>query len=244
MIEINLLPPEYRPVERTPLPRRLTIFVGVLMGCVSAAVCAWLMFVKVPNARTERNSAEQEAQKKEVEANEVLAKEALIKGFEARANVLRELYDERIPWAKLLDRLTEARNKVDSDDGNGVVLTSLELKRGPAAGPALGGKRREMLQLVIKGCVPCFEAEPSADKLRNAYLRFVNALRADKEFADNFEGDPLLPGDRIDKSLPAAASAASRGNDQDLPKAKLEFQVIFTFKPPEPAAKKAAAGNP
>ena len=30
MIEINLLPPEHRPVERTPLPRFMTILVGVL----------------------------------------------------------------------------------------------------------------------------------------------------------------------------------------------------------------------
>jgi Tfp pilus assembly protein PilN len=250
MIEINLLPPEYRPVEHTPLPRRLTIFVGVLLSCIGAAVCAWLAFVRIPNARTARDGAQQEAQKKKEEANEVLSKEAKIKSFDTRKNVLRELYSERVCWAKVLDRLAEARGKVDAkmDAGEGsVVLTSLELKRGAAAGPVGPGKRREVSQLVIKGCVPSFDADPSADKLRNQYLQFVAALGEDKEFADLFDGPPKLTGDRVIPSLASAGAPGARdaGQKMPMPKSGLEFEVIYTFKPPAPpAGTPGAPGTP
>lgn len=226
MIEINLLPPEYRPVERTPLPRRLTIFAGVLLVCSTAAVCAWLMFITVPKARQALDATRQEADKKLAQKLEVENKKAEITSLNVRAEILRGLERERLPWAKLLDHLADARAKVDS-----VVLIGLDLKRGPAAGPAVAGRPREVSKLTIKGLVVS-DSEPQSDELRKAYLRFVDALGKDKVFADMFEGEPQLVGDRV---VQISASSGARGKDERMPKGGLEFEVVFTFKAPAPA---------
>jgi hypothetical protein len=238
MIEINLLPLEYRPVERTPLPRRLTIFAGVLLACSGAAICAWLFFVKIPEARTQLANAQQQAEKKKVEKLEVESKEAEIRNLDVRANILRGLQRDRLPWAKVLDRLADARSKVDS-----IVLTGLDLKRGPAGGPIVAGRPREVSQLDVKGLVISYDDDPQSDRLRADYLRFVEVLRNDKAFADIFDSNVKIPGDRMNKTLAPSGAGAK---DANLPKAGLEFELIFTFKPPTaPApATPAAAGRP
>jgi hypothetical protein len=87
-----------------------------------------------------------------------------------------------------------------------------------------------------------YEANPQSDQLRKEYLRFVDVLRNDKAFADNFESEPSLRGDRMIESL--GSTAGARGKDEHVPKAGLEFEVVFTFKTPSAAAGSATTGKP
>jgi hypothetical protein len=99
----------------------------------------------------------------------------------------------------------------------------------------VAGRPREVARLDIKGYVVDYSPDPQSDQLRKDYLRFVNVLMSDKTFADLFEGEVLMVGDRFNPNL--SSSAGAKG--ELLPKAGLEFEVILTFKPPP-----AAPGRP
>ena len=50
MIEVNLLPEDRRPVERTPLPRFLTILGGVIGFCIEGIFVVFLLTL-IPQKR-------------------------------------------------------------------------------------------------------------------------------------------------------------------------------------------------
>ncbi len=51
MIEIDLLPEEYRRLEMTPLPRRLVIFTGAALVSICLFVLIWLQVNLLPRLR-------------------------------------------------------------------------------------------------------------------------------------------------------------------------------------------------
>jgi Tfp pilus assembly protein PilN len=228
MIEINLLPPEHRPVERTPLPRLLAILGGVVLLAASGVALAYLALVAVPKATAERNNKRRDMEAEKTKAEAVLRLEQQLKAFEARESVLTALFRERICWSRLLDRLAEARK--NSKDA--VVLTALELKTTSTPGAA--GKASESRQLYLKGYVPA--PEGAATDLRKSVLEFIETLRKDRKFTDVFQGEPLYRGDRFIENLGTGTGGAKP--DPRIPKSGLEFEVAFNFKaatpPPAP----------
>jgi Tfp pilus assembly protein PilN len=247
MMEINLLPPEHRPVERTPLPRLMTILLGVLLSTAGVVAWAWLSLVIVPKAARDCEAQKQAMIKAKGEADEVQKIESELNAFKARENVLRGLFNERVCWARLLDRLAEARAKMKEDEE--VVLTNVEFKKTAALGLAVPGRPAETRQLYLKGFVASRQKDAPAGGLRKIYLGFIEVLTNDKAFASEFEGDPRFLGDRLVDDLRNVTVAGGRDprNLGELPKAVLEFEVSFDFKPlqlPAPPAPLAAAPAP
>jgi hypothetical protein len=251
MIEINLLPPEHRPVERTPLPRLLTILCGVLLSAAAVIAWLWLSVVSVPNAKRRCEAAKAEMEKVQQVAKRVQQIESELKADTDRQNVLNDLFNQRISWAKLLDRLAEARASVKSTDD--VVLAKVEIRRATSA--AVPGKSVESRQLYVQAFVATGRKEAGARELSDTAFEFIRALCRDSAFKQDFEceeaGDKNAKysylGDQFVELRPTAAApkdargpAEARDSKDEL-KATLTFDVIFTFKPPLTTAKPAAS---
>jgi Tfp pilus assembly protein PilN len=185
MIEINLLPPEHRPVERTPLPRFLTIFFGVLLSAAGAVAWLWLWQVAVPRAERRCHDKQLAMEQAKKGAEEVQRIEQELKAAKDRENVLRDLFNQRLAWARLLDRLAEARAKTKASED--VVLTNVDLKKGTSV--ASPGRPTETRQLSLKGFVASGRKDASAGELRETCFAFLQALCGDAEFKKDLECD-------------------------------------------------------
>jgi len=229
MIEINLLPPEHRPVERTPMPRLLTILVGVLLTMFGVVFWSWLFFIRIPDAVTQRNESKEKERALKRQADEVIALEQEIKLFQQREETLRKLYKTRVRWTRVLDRIAEARKT-----GGEVVITALEIKKGTSGGRGRRGPPSRVLD--VKGFVPSYASDPVAAQLSRPYYAFVKALQADKKWQEIFDGDPEYKVIKMNYF----SKSGSDSKKKDMPKAGLEFNVAFTFKSNDPAPKPRA----
>lgn len=102
MIEINLLPESMRKAEATPLPRFVALCVGILM--VSLLLVVNLHFKRnlVPDEENQLDLKQQEKAEKEAQVGTLNELRAEIAAIEEHVGVVRELYDKRRVWAKLL----------------------------------------------------------------------------------------------------------------------------------------------
>jgi len=250
MIEINLLPPEHRPVDRTPVPRLLTILVGVLLAMVGTVLWAFLTFVFIPSETLRRDEARSQEATRKAQAEEVKQLEAKREVYKKREETLRTLYTKRIRWNRVLDRLAEAR-KASGD----VVLTKIDLKKGTAT--TVAGRRGEPTrQLHLLGYVPGFSEDAVAADLTRPYQAMVRTLSEDQKWLSLFESEADYRSVELFKfSQNAATSGKDKDKDKDrdkkaLPKVGLKFHVIFTFKsteppkPPPPAVVKPVVPKP
>ncbi|HOX07982.1 MAG TPA: hypothetical protein PK280_16410 [Planctomycetota bacterium] len=245
MIEINLLPPEHRPVERTPLPRLLTILGGVLLTAAGVVIWVWLSMVSIPKAKQRCEDRRQAMEKAKKDEAEVLKIEQELKAAKDRQDVLNELFNQRVSWAKVLDRLAEARAGVKGLDD--VVLTRVEFKKSGGSAPGRKGAA-EVRQLFVQAFVSTNRKEANAGELREVGLAFIKSLCADSAFKQDFECEEngeqnakyTYLGDQMVENASKPGAAAGRGA-KDAPAATLNFEVLFTFKPP-PVVNKPAAG--
>lgn len=104
MIEINLLPPQYRTVERTPLP----VFLGVIGGIVViAGLGMWwgALVTQKNNLITNRDTKKniKEAKAREVEEIKKLEKE--IADSQGRIDTVLGIAESKIYWGAKLDQL-------------------------------------------------------------------------------------------------------------------------------------------
>jgi hypothetical protein len=233
MIVINLLPPEHRPVERTPLPRLLTILVGILLSMALLVFWAFITFVKLPEATSKRDDRKRVEATLRVEAEKIKVLENKLSLFRKREETLRQLYRDRIRWTRVLDRIAESRQA-----GGPVVLTSMEIKSSAGSARAKGKATR---QLILKGFVPHFgEGKLAGQQLNQACMDFVNRLVKDAKWKEIFEeGEPEFKSLRENASIGGQSARASAKETEGksappMPNGGWEFEVVFTFKPSEP----------
>jgi Tfp pilus assembly protein PilN len=107
MLEINLLPEEYRVGEGTPKPRFFTTIIGV------AAVCVLMVFYWLYHWTAYRPEVtRKEVLTEDIKKNEVIKKDydklrAEITSLRRRRDALEELWQTRMAWSKKLDQLTD-----------------------------------------------------------------------------------------------------------------------------------------
>jgi Tfp pilus assembly protein PilN len=126
MIEINLLPPQYRTVERTPLP----VFLGVIGAIVVVAGLGmwWAALVNEKNNLiTERDSKKTIRDAKAREVEEIKKLEREIADSQGRIDTVLGIAESKIYWAAKLDQLMRilpsfAWVESVAYDGNRVVL--------------------------------------------------------------------------------------------------------------------------
>ena len=67
MIQINLLPPEYRPTSGTPVARFAAIVVGIVLVLSAGGVYAYTHFIELSNVRELKRSREEEVRSTEMQ---------------------------------------------------------------------------------------------------------------------------------------------------------------------------------
>ncbi len=110
MILINLLPPELRPIKRTPLP----YLVSMLMLALAVAVIGYLYVAQQTKiAAVEKQSLASEREldqlKDIVEEYNQLSEQKI--GLQERIVTIKEILSDRIIWSKKLHRLAELTPK-------------------------------------------------------------------------------------------------------------------------------------
>jgi Tfp pilus assembly protein PilN len=104
MIEINLLPPQYRTVERTPLP----IFLGLIGGIVLVAVTGLYLVALTTKTQTLQNEqlrlvAIREAKAKEVEDIRKIERE--LQESQGRIDTVLGIAESKLYWAHKMEQL-------------------------------------------------------------------------------------------------------------------------------------------
>lgn len=104
MIEINLLPPQYRSVERTPLP----VFLGLIGGLalIGVAFISLMIMVKAAQRAEETRlvkAKERDDKKKQAEAVDQLQRD--IQEAQGRVDTVLGIAESKVPWAIKLDQL-------------------------------------------------------------------------------------------------------------------------------------------
>ncbi len=233
MIEVNLLPPEYRRVERTPLPRFLVFIVGV-----AAIVASLFYLISVGYFRINREKGRSEDLKKQVELQkgQLLDYDRLkteIASFEARKSALEQMWHSRILWSVKFDQLSDL---VPSYVG----LTRLEFT------PAAGRRARATIGEETAGTLvlDCISATADEKRLAN----FMRVLKG--------EASPEAPAERsVGKEFFKDFSAlVDSGWDKEelsdyVEKEALKFRLELLLKPlgpkaPQPVTRPARTVTP
>lgn len=106
MIEINLLPEEFRPHEGTPLPMFLTIVIGFVVSC-SLAAWGLTLAQERTHLKAERRSMEEERDTWRKKAEEI---DAIIKEtntLKKRQETIINISRSKILWSVKLTQLTQ-----------------------------------------------------------------------------------------------------------------------------------------
>jgi Tfp pilus assembly protein PilN len=173
MIEINLLPPQYRPVERTPLPLFLSFVGGIVL--VGAALLFYVALVKSTSTlMSERESAATKCGKLEKIANEADRLEKEVKEAGARIDTLFMISQSKIFWSRKLDQLVIVRPA-------SIWLDSITLTEG----------KKEEPGVLVLGC-----NSRGGDFAK--VEAFLIMLRKDDNFIYNFQDAYSLGVDRVD----------------------------------------------
>jgi len=140
MITINLLPADLRPIERTPLPRFLTIVVGAALAGVGVFFLVLLQFILIPRVRDSISKEEEVLANLNQQTAQYQTLTDALKSITQRENALQEIYKTRTIWWKKLDLLC------DLVPTSYIGLAALDFSE-PAAGAAKTGSDGGTLKL-------------------------------------------------------------------------------------------------
>jgi hypothetical protein len=145
MITINLLPPEYRKQERTPLSRFIVLLVGVLILFSSGAFFVYVRYYLLDFANTELATTKAELENVKERHDYYKALVVLQKKYQTREDTIRNIKESRIPWSvKLMQfydffALDEFSNRAWID-GLTVRMTQRRVASRRATGPQAAGQ--------------------------------------------------------------------------------------------------------
>jgi Tfp pilus assembly protein PilN len=212
-IEVNLLPAELRRVERTPLPRFLTIIIGTVLTMTTAAFAVIVNLRKVPDLRQSENALVVQIgalQKQEKEYEQLVS---AIEEFTDRKSAIAEIWRKRVEWAEKLSQLCDLTPR-----HVGLKEIKLEETRGARSGK---GAEEPGGSLVLDSI------SAGSDHSRLAWFRRV--LRG--EVAPESSKDPALGKDFFSsfmKMEPTATRLVELDDYEE--KQALEFQLLLTLK--------------
>jgi len=152
MIQINLLPPELKKRERTPLAVFLPFVACLATTLTVAAFAAWVHFdclAEAVNEHAQNDSVLAQRQPQLKYEKSLLAEE---RDYKSRADTIRNIAGSRLLMTRRLDELFEIIES-GKEDGHLIWLTSLKMAPAPEnnrrirgrKGPEVGGS------LTLKG---------------------------------------------------------------------------------------------
>lgn len=107
MIQVNLLPAEYRTADRAPLSRMLGLALGVALAAGSMMLFVWVKVVLVQNEQRRKEDKTKEVARLKVKAAEYNTLLALKNQREARLKRIDEIKDKDPKYARLLAEMTQ-----------------------------------------------------------------------------------------------------------------------------------------
>ena len=107
MITVNLLPPELRPVEHTPLPRLLVIYTGVALAAIGLTLLVFMHFSWIPDIQTKIDNKTQEVESLKQQAAEYETLNLALQNITQRENACEEIWRTRTLWWHKLDLLCD-----------------------------------------------------------------------------------------------------------------------------------------
>ncbi len=136
MIQINLLPPEYRPRTGTPVARFVAIVVGVVLVASATGVLFYTHFIELANTQELRDVRAEEATSKERQRDYSMALQREIDVYEKRRNAIQTINRSRTLWSRKLDQFFDIVTSQTNQDAYQVWLDTLEVP------PAARARRR------------------------------------------------------------------------------------------------------
>lgn len=140
MIQINLLPPEYRPRTGTPVARFVAIVVGVVLVASATGVLFYTHFIELANTQELRDVRAEEATSKERQRDYSMALQREIDVYEKRRNAIQTINRSRTLWSRKLDQFFDIVTSQTNQDAYQVWLDTLEVP--PQLAPVGGRSRR------------------------------------------------------------------------------------------------------
>ena len=154
MITLNLLPPELRKRERTPLAVLLPLLAGLICVLSAGAVAAYVHFVWLSEVVNEREQlvAELNQKKPRLKYEEnLLAEES---EYKKRADTIKNIASGRILMTQRLDQIAEITTAGDSKSQESYLVWVKEMKYSPASNRGrkrIKGAAKSGGQISLKG---------------------------------------------------------------------------------------------
>ncbi len=182
---INLLPPEMRKKERTPMKALLPF-----LGCVAtvgagAAFWAWLHFGELATARNIKSDLESQSASRKGQVDYVKSLRSEESEYTDRAKTITTIAASRMNWTRKLDELIRVMTDDHSSERYLAWIRSMDVKPPAGAGK---GKSQEGEQILLKGL--CFASSNGSDDALQRY----NQLHEATNQSDFFRGDFLSMG--------------------------------------------------
>jgi len=198
MIKVNLLPVEYRKVERTPILRFVTIVCGVVLSASAIGAFLYVHFGHLVEVVSDRQKLEETYLTKKVEADKskALAQEA--QEYQKRRTTIEGIGENRLLWSRKVDEICDIIHNKGDTKRHLVWLTSMRTlapvrgrKGQKTAGLSPGG-------LYIKG----FSGGSELHRLSDFHLDIKDSeFFEDFNLIDNPEGELVeFRDERIPKS--------------------------------------------
>ncbi len=139
MIQINLLPPEYRKTESTPIARFITIVIGAVLVTSGLVTYGYIHYSELNGIREVRASVEAEFANKTAQAKISTNLETEINAFETRRRAIQQVAGARILQSRKLDEFLDVIHNGGDHSAYFVWLRNLSVapprrtRRGDAA---------------------------------------------------------------------------------------------------------------
>ncbi|MBE7463492.1 MAG: hypothetical protein HS116_08310 [Planctomycetes bacterium] len=212
MIEINLLPPELRQSEGTPLPRLMGIIVGVVLAVIGGVFVSNYYFVEIPKANQQIDQLKKDKQTLLAQVEEVKKLEGEIASIKEKVAGLENLRNSRILWARLLDTFSQS---VPSN------VTIRQISFAPDAAPQFGIPEGPRYRMNFTGLAAGESDQECANRHREFYTSLKKTFRVP---------DP----DELSKQLAAQQAAGPEANQvgsRKLPPGYNEFLRMRYYEP-------------
>lgn len=176
MIHVNLLPPEYRKSESTPIARFLAIVIGATMVTSGLVAYGFIHYSKLKSVRDVREATEAEYKNKQARANISKALANEIAAYEARRKAIQNVAASRILWSRKLDEFFDIIQNGQEKGTYFIWLTGLKV-----APPRSVGRGK-----VTSGGTFSFSGWSESDEFSKV-TNLRDAIRKDP-FFDDFQG--------------------------------------------------------
>ena len=148
MIQVNLLPPEYRAAVGTPVVRFVAIVAGVLLVVGATCAYAYTHFIQLAKVRELQGLRAEEAKSKEAQKARSLSIQVEIAEYEQRRRAIQTINRSRVLWSRKLDQFFDVVANRDApyqawlDELEVPTKLATNRRQGALGGPADGGQMR------------------------------------------------------------------------------------------------------